>query len=624
MNVEQLILGIYSGSINLFNLPLPLYTATSNKLLQGIIQGYGGGLADFAIGSPDYELAKKLHLNIYNFSGAKTFQEVRSIQSKIMDEKGYVRSFNEFKKDAEKLHEVYNVNWLETEYNTAINQSYSASRWNEIQENKDIFKYLRYQTAGDERVRDEHAELDNIVKPVDDPFWDTFMPPNGWNCFTPDTLISTPNGFIKISELKINDIVFGGSGNERRIDFIHINSFDGNLINIIVAENSVLCTDNHRILTIKGWVESKFINPFDVIIDDAKSSSQNLIIRYVNNCYVLACYIIMSIIIKWKSICSKTFNSNIQFRNKNINPIRFFVIIVNSFISNTFKIFNNNRFTFSWFGCFINMSRNIFSKISFSCNSSLSNSKRIKKRTCNFKFIRNRFKTFTCFFSFTKIRMWNPLKTFFKLLACFLFPFIIIYPLALYCITAISNWYIKIIKKICNSSIVAYIPSFLKFSVCVELNNIKFKENFGSGAPLDSFDSINVFLYKSMFHKKLNLVTSTKIQKYFGYIYNLSVEKDETYITKIGIVHNCRCIVIEEENITEKEIKQSEKAEQDLKDLKKENKKEYDKQYPPLFRENVGKTGKVFKETHPYYDVPSKYSELKARNFDLPIPNNLK
>ncbi len=35
---------------------------------------------------------------------------------------------------------------------------------------------------GDQRVRASHAELDQILKPVDDPFWNTYYPPNGWNC----------------------------------------------------------------------------------------------------------------------------------------------------------------------------------------------------------------------------------------------------------------------------------------------------------------------------------------------------------------------------------------------------------------------------------------------------------
>ena len=178
MNPQELILGVYSGQYNVYNLPVGLYTQTANRLTSGVSQGFGS----FALDSPAHELSKKLHLNIYNFSSAKTFQEVRSLQSKIVDSNGVIRNFNDFKKDAELITKQYNEVWLKTEYNTAINQGFSASRWTEIQENKDIFPYLRYQTIGDERVRDEHMELDNIVKSVDDPFWETFMPPNGWSC----------------------------------------------------------------------------------------------------------------------------------------------------------------------------------------------------------------------------------------------------------------------------------------------------------------------------------------------------------------------------------------------------------------------------------------------------------
>jgi hypothetical protein len=41
---------------------------------------------------------------------------------------------------------------------------------------------LEYRTAGDQRVRDEHRKLDNIVRPASDPMWDSVYPPNGWNC----------------------------------------------------------------------------------------------------------------------------------------------------------------------------------------------------------------------------------------------------------------------------------------------------------------------------------------------------------------------------------------------------------------------------------------------------------
>jgi uncharacterized protein with gpF-like domain len=41
---------------------------------------------------------------------------------------------------------------------------------------------LTYHTQRDVRVRDEHSILDGITRPVNDKFWDLYMPKNGWNC----------------------------------------------------------------------------------------------------------------------------------------------------------------------------------------------------------------------------------------------------------------------------------------------------------------------------------------------------------------------------------------------------------------------------------------------------------
>jgi len=71
---------------------------------------------------------------------------------------------------------------LRTNYDTAANAAYSAGQWEQINENKDIFPYLRYVTMQDDKVREEHWALHNLIYPVDDPFWDNYMPPNGRNC----------------------------------------------------------------------------------------------------------------------------------------------------------------------------------------------------------------------------------------------------------------------------------------------------------------------------------------------------------------------------------------------------------------------------------------------------------
>jgi hypothetical protein len=45
-----------------------------------------------------------------------------------------------------------------------------------------FIKNLQYRTAGDSHVREEHALLHGTTLPVDDPFWDKYFPPLGWNC----------------------------------------------------------------------------------------------------------------------------------------------------------------------------------------------------------------------------------------------------------------------------------------------------------------------------------------------------------------------------------------------------------------------------------------------------------
>lgn len=56
-----------------------------------------------------------------------------------------------------------------------------AVKWRQIEDDGDRYN-LQYRTAGDERVRSEHAALDNTTLPPSDPFWNDYLPPNGWNC----------------------------------------------------------------------------------------------------------------------------------------------------------------------------------------------------------------------------------------------------------------------------------------------------------------------------------------------------------------------------------------------------------------------------------------------------------
>lgn len=73
---------------------------------------------------------------------------------------------------------------LETIFRTQTQIAYSAGQ-SRVEEDPDIDVLIwgyEYVTVDDDRVRPEHAGLDGVKLPKDDPFWIKNTPPNGWNC----------------------------------------------------------------------------------------------------------------------------------------------------------------------------------------------------------------------------------------------------------------------------------------------------------------------------------------------------------------------------------------------------------------------------------------------------------
>ncbi len=56
-----------------------------------------------------------------------------------------------------------------------------AVKWNDWQQDGDRYD-LQYRTAEDAFVRESHRLLDKTTLPISDPFWQKYLPPNGWNC----------------------------------------------------------------------------------------------------------------------------------------------------------------------------------------------------------------------------------------------------------------------------------------------------------------------------------------------------------------------------------------------------------------------------------------------------------
>ena len=61
----------------------------------------------------------------------------------------------------------------------------------------------------------------------------------------------------------------------------------------------------------------------------------------------------------------------------------------------------------------------------------------------------------------------------------------------------------------------------------------------------NSFHSFYSFLRKTFFHTRYVLVTGKDTKEVSMPVYNLSIANDESYVIPLGIVHNCRCTVVQ-------------------------------------------------------------------------------
>lgn len=163
-----------------------LYEKISANLFNGWKSGAGSGSPNSATTADQYqvenvELMNRIKANLFAFSGAKTYAQMRELRDFIF-EGGKLKPWNEVRDKAKEINAQYNITWLETERDMVIRGGEMGAKWLDIQRDADLYPYLRYDTARDAKVRDTHRAMEGIVLRADDDFWLKYYPPNGWNC----------------------------------------------------------------------------------------------------------------------------------------------------------------------------------------------------------------------------------------------------------------------------------------------------------------------------------------------------------------------------------------------------------------------------------------------------------
>jgi SPP1 gp7 family putative phage head morphogenesis protein len=249
--IQKLLDGIFSGKITEYALPDSLYFAIADYLKKGVYEGFGKTL--YEASGKDLELLAELRENIYMFSAAKTFQQVKEISGLLIDENGNLRSQKEFNALGAKSYDTWNNAWGKTEYNTAIGQAQQASKWTEVEKNKSFLPNLRYSAVVDPNTSDICLPLDGMVAPVDDPVWNTVAPLNHFNC---RCVLEQVEEDTKPTE-----------GNEERVKGVHEEMQD--VFKMNSGKDGYIFKDDHPYFEVAPKDKAYAARNFDLPIPDA-------------------------------------------------------------------------------------------------------------------------------------------------------------------------------------------------------------------------------------------------------------------------------------------------------------------------------------------------------------------
>lgn len=173
--LEDFVKQVHAGELDGSKIDNRLYFKTAQRLAGAIINAFP---TEMSYEDPLNSLAATLQGNIYAFSGAKTMTQASLLSKLITDDNGKLKPFSQYRQDVDQFLKDYNERYLDAEYTNAIASAQSAVQWQQW----DDEDWLEYRTVGDNRVRDSHRLLDNLVLPKNSPVWDRIYPPNDWMC----------------------------------------------------------------------------------------------------------------------------------------------------------------------------------------------------------------------------------------------------------------------------------------------------------------------------------------------------------------------------------------------------------------------------------------------------------
>jgi SPP1 gp7 family putative phage head morphogenesis protein len=113
-----------------------------------------------------------------------TVEQFRKALTPMLQERGWwgEKQMVDPKTGETKMVQLGSARRLRTIYQTNLRQALAAGRWERFERTKAARPYARYVAILDGRERPQHHAWHGTVLPLDDAWWNTHAPPNGWGC----------------------------------------------------------------------------------------------------------------------------------------------------------------------------------------------------------------------------------------------------------------------------------------------------------------------------------------------------------------------------------------------------------------------------------------------------------
>jgi SPP1 gp7 family putative phage head morphogenesis protein len=179
--------GMPEGSIN-----KEVTTEFAKRLFNGVQEGFGQKITDLDYTTPDWNMLTALQRNVWQFSAAKNYTQLRELSNALIGDDGKLRTYQQFKQAAFEINDKHINQYLKAEYNLAVAGGQMAGKWVDIESNADTLPYLEFDAVIDGQTTELCRSLNGTVLPIDHPFWKTYYPPNHFFCRS--TVRQRPHG----------------------------------------------------------------------------------------------------------------------------------------------------------------------------------------------------------------------------------------------------------------------------------------------------------------------------------------------------------------------------------------------------------------------------------------------